>query len=509
MAFGRKEHTRRDFLKVAGAGTVIMALSGAAGCKPARSNIKASSSKPETRRATSSSPKVPDTKWTFRSRPDLVPPIVEVTTRAHDTSPGYVFIAPKVGVKQDGPMILDDSGRLVWFSNGSYARDFKVQRYQGNLVLTWWDGKVIHGHGAGEFVIFDESYREITRVRAGNGYEGDLHEFLISPQGTALILAYDPVPVDLSPVGGPGDGAAWDGIVQELDIETGEVLFEWHSLDHVEIDKSYHGLPDDPARPFDYFHVNSIGVDYDDNLLISARNTCAVYKVDRRSGEIIWRLGGKDSDFEMGPGTRPAYQHDARRQDDGTISIFDNGSYPTVHEQSRGIVLELDMDQMTASLIHEYTRPEGIVARSQGNIQILPNGNAFVGWGSEPFFSEYSSDGQLLFDARFASYTNESYRAFRFPWTGRPDDEPAVVAEAGIGDGEVTIYASWNGATEVASWRVLAGSRPDAMKPLRTLPREGFETVLNVQADGPYVGVQAMDSSDRVLGVSQAVEIET
>ena len=404
-------------------------------------------------------------------------------------------------------MILDDSGRLVWFSKGWYPRDFKAQHYQGRPVLTWWNGKVIQGHGVGEFVIFDDSYREIARVQAGNGYKGDLHEFQITAGDTALLLAYDAVPTDLSSVGGPGDGAAWDGIVQELDIETGEVLFEWHSLDHVEIDKSYHGLPDDPAQPFDYFHVNSINVDYDDNLLISARNTCTVYKVDRGSGEIIWRLGGKESDFEMGPGTRTAYQHDAQRQEDGTISIFDNGSHPTVHEQSRSIVLDLDMDQMSASLVREYTHPEELIATSQGNVQILPNGDAFIGWGSEPFFSEFSSDGEMLFDARFASDTNESYRAFRFPWVGRPDDEPAIVAEAGPKDGDVTIYVSWNGATEVASWQVLAGSGPHAMKPLGTILREGFETALTVQSSEPYVTVRARNHLGQVIGTSKAVEI--
>jgi hypothetical protein len=175
----------------------------------------------------------------FRSRPELSPPAIEITAQAHDTAPGYIFVAAKKGAGQDGPMIVDDRGQLVWFSKNRYATDFRVQTYQGEQVLTWWEGKVVAGHGVGEYVIFDGSYREIARVRAGHGYRGDLHEFLISPEDTALLVAYAPKRTDLSPIGGPKDGMVWEGIVQEVSIETGELIFEWHSLEHVGIEESY------------------------------------------------------------------------------------------------------------------------------------------------------------------------------------------------------------------------------------------------------------------------------
>ena len=220
-------------------------------------------------------------------------------------------------------MILNDGGQVVWFRplQGTHGRamNLQVQTYRGRPVLTW-------GEIPSDYVIFDSSYREIKRFRAGNGYNGDHHEFLIGPQDTALITIYNAVPWDLSSVGGPKDGVAWQGIVQELDIETGEVLFEWRSLEHVGIDETYVTPSEDHYRGIDYFHINSVDVDHDDNLLVSARETSAVYKIDRMSGEVIWRLGGKKSDFEMGPGARFAYQHDARRQPDGTITIFDNGA---------------------------------------------------------------------------------------------------------------------------------------------------------------------------------------
>jgi hypothetical protein len=392
-------------------------------------------------------------------------------------------------------MILDNDGQPVWLrllqNEDMDMMNFKVQTYKGETVLTWWEG--LHtGYGQGEYVICDHSYREIARVRAGNGYEGDHHEFLITPEDTALITIYNKVP-----------GYVLDGIVQEIDIETGKVLFEWHSLEHVGFEESY-------LKPHDYFHINSIDV-YDENhLLISSRSTCTVYKVDRKTGEIVWRLGGKKTDFEMGPGTTFAFQHDVRRHPDGIITIFNNGNV-TREEQSRGIMVEIDEDAMSASLAREYTHPDKLLSATQGSVQVLPNeaiapGNVFVGWGSAPVFSEFSHDGKLLFSAAFPT-EGESYRAFRFPWSGQPTDDPAVAAESGSED-EVTLYASWNGATEVATWQVLAGSGPDKLEPLGSASRQGFETVITVHTTEPYVGLKAMNNSGKALGTTRTIKLE-
>jgi hypothetical protein len=281
------------------------------------------------------------------------------------------------------------------------------------------------------------------------------------------------------------------------------VLFEWHSLEHVALEESYYALPEDPQKPFDYFHINSIDIDSDGDLLICSRNTCAVYKVGRNTGEVLWQLGGKNSSFELGPGTRTAFQHDARRQKDGTITILDNGAHPQVHDQSRGIVVELNMNKMRATLLREYTSPERLLATSQGNVQVLPNTNVFIGWGSEPLFSEFSYDGKMLFNAYFRP-EHESYRAFRFPWVGRPVDRPAAAVERGAGD-NVTLYTSWNGATEVESWQVLAGPGPRTLKPVGFARSEGFETAIPVRTAEPCIEVQAKDRSGRVLGTSTPV----
>jgi len=173
-------------------------------------------------------------------------------------------------------------------------------------------------------------------------------------------------------------------------------------------------------------------------------------------------------------------------------------------------VLELDMEPMSAIVVREYTHPDMLLAATQGNVQVLPNDNVFIGWGSKPAFSEFSRDGDLLFDARFPPQV-ESYRAFRFPWRGHPSDEdPAIAVEAGSGDEELRVYASWNGATEVASWQVVAGSSPEKLEPVGSAaPREGFETAITVHTTEPYVGVEASDRSGRVLGTSRAVKRES
>jgi hypothetical protein len=492
--------TRRRFLGAAAAGAAWVALASIPGCE---------SDKPP--RVTASRGRAGQA-WAFRSRPDLSPPVMEVTARAHDnTAPGYIFVAPKNGPEESGPgqdgcMILDEDGQPVWFRPLQREEwdvmDFKVQTYQGEPVLTWWEG--FHtGYGQGEYVIADGSYREIRRVRAGNGYIGDHHEFLISPQDTALFTIYNPVRMDLSSLGGPKEGVVLDGIVQEVGIETGEVLFEWHSLEHVGLEESHYEPSKDQKIPFDYFHINSVEVDHDSNLLVSGRRTSTVYKIDRNTGEVIWRLGGKNSDFKMGPGTRRAYQHDARRQPDGTITIFDNGIL-NVNDQSYGRVLELDMEKMRATRVREYAHPDKVLSETQGNVQMLPNGNVFIGWGSEPVLSEFASDGELLLSANFPPEA-ESYRAFRFPWSGQPDDDPAL-AVASDPEDVATLYASWNGATEVATWEVLAGPNPEELEVVASVPRKGFETAITVDVSEAYVGVRAKNGSGRVLGTSKVVE---
>jgi hypothetical protein len=447
----------------------------------------------------------------FRSRPDLQPIPVEITTATAEASAGLIFIAPKKKVVQTGPMIVDDTGQLVWFepldTEGIF--NFRVQSYGGEPVLTWWRGKAVKGVGSGYYVIVDSSYHEIARVYAGNGLDGDIHEFLITPQRTALISIYRRVPWDLSALGGPRESSVWEGVIQEIDIASGRVLFEWHSAPEVAPAESYTEPPpptDGPKdSPYDYFHINSIAVEPNGNLLVSARNTHTIYEIRRSDGHVVWRLGGKKSDFEMGPGTNFEWQHDARRQPDGTITLFDNGSDPKAEEHSRVLVLDVDTGRRKATLVRSYAHPEHLLASSQGNAQFLPDGHVFVGWGSQPYFTEFDRDGRVLLDGHFARGP-ESYRAFRFAWAGRPGDSPAIAATK-EGNGEILISASWNGATEVARWLVLAGEDVGSLRPIRSVEKTQFETSVAVETDRRYVQVRALDARGTVLGSSRAIEV--
>jgi Arylsulfotransferase (ASST) len=447
----------------------------------------------------------------FRSRADLRPPKVTVTASSPAVAPGDELVAPYDGPGQSGPMILDTNGGLIWFKalgRNTSATNLKVQEFAGKPVLTWWQGDIsVHGFGLGEDVILNSAYADIAHVKAGNGLQADLHDFQLTPQGTALITAYDPIYCNLSAVGGSSHGAVTDGLFQEIDVRTGLVMFQWTSLDHVGLGESYErAAASSTSFPFDFFHINSINLDRDGSLLISARNTWAAYDIQPQTGQIAWRLGGKHSSFTMGPGTSTAWQHDPRELANGSFSIFDNGASPTVHSQSRGIVVGLEPQGATATLLSQLIHPSPILAKSQGNLQALANGDWFIGWGEVPDFSELSATGQLLFDAHFPP-GDQSYRALRYAWRGTPATRPAFAVLAGHGKG--TLYASWNGATLVASWRVLAGATPSSLKPVAETARRGFESAIGLPARtaGRYVTVQALDATGRVLGTAAPVAL--
>lgn len=443
----------------------------------------------------------------FISRPDLRPPTVTVTAQSEAVAAGDEFVAPYAGPGQTGPMILDPAGNLIWFKPlpaHVSATNLQVQEYLGQPVLTWWQGDIsVHGFGLGEDVIANNSYTEIAHVRAGNGYQSDLHEFQLTPHGTALITAYDPQLCSLSSVGGSVNGAVTDGVLQEIDIRTGLVRFQWTSLDHVPLSDSYELARKSTTEwPFDFFHINSIDRQPEGDLLVSARNTWTVYEINPRSGQIVWRLGGKRSSFTMARGASTAWQHDSRPLANGSISMFDNGAAPQVHQQSRGVVVSIDQQQKTASLVSQFVRPTPIVAESQGNMQALANGDWFVGWGQVPDFTEFNAAGQMLFDAHFPAHV-QSYRSFRFAWQATPAQPPEFAVQAPAG-GAPTVYASWNGATAVASWSVLSGPSANSLTPVAQAPRSGFETAiaLPAQTSGPFVTVQALNAAGNVLGTA-------
>ena len=443
------------------------------------------------------------------SSPLMRPPAVAVTTNTGAQEADDLFLAPYAGSGQYGPMILNSAGRLIWFDPippGARAADLRVQRYEGQQVLTWWqDPLIAEGQSDSGIVIDNSAYQTIQYVRGGNGYQPDLHAFEITPQGTALFTVYDAIRCNLSAYGGPANGAIADTLFQEIDLKTGLVRFEWHSIDHVPLSDSYEpirpgGTPD---SPWDDFHINAIS-EHGADFLVDSRNTWTAYWINALTGQVVWRLGGKRSSFRMGPEASPAWQHDARVDPGGTFSFFDNGGTPAVHSQSRGLVIATNMQNMTATLVHSYPHPAPpLLASSQGDFQPLANGDWLAGWGEQPYFTEYAPGGQVVFDAHLpARY--QTYTVLKFPWSGNPAQQPKLAVR--VGPSRLTAYVSWNGSTELTSWRVLGGPSPHALVSLGTVAPNGFETPIGIPGQPAYLAVQALGAAGQVLRTSPTVK---
>ncbi|MGH2832552.1 MAG: arylsulfotransferase family protein [Solirubrobacteraceae bacterium] len=455
----------------------------------------------------------PSEYQTFRTQPGMQAPTLTVTAPDEDPAAGDIFTSNGPGPGKYGALIYNPKGQLVYFhqvSGGLTDEDVNVQSYEGQEDLTFWQGKVLeYGYGDGEDLILNSHYQVIAKVHGRNGLQADLHEFQIVPRDIAYITAYNPIRCNLSSAEkGPKNGVILDATIQEIDMKTGLERWEWHALDHVVITESENS----PRQnyPWDWFHINSVDSQSNGNVFISARNTWAGYQIKESTGEILWRLGGPKSSFKMGPGTKTAWQHDGRVLPKGEVSFFDDGANPPKHSQSRAVKIALNFGTHEAHLTSQVMHSPPLLAASQGNVQTLSDGNLVIGWGGVPQISEYSSSGGLLFDAHLP-YTMIFYRAYRHPWKAQPAAPPTIVATKNNTGEEVIVHASWNGATELASWRVLTGSKPQSLQAQQTVPSNGYETSVVVPKKYEpygYAQVQALSSAGKVLDTSAVVETE-
>jgi hypothetical protein len=441
-------------------------------------------------------------------------PKLDVTTRRPGRAPGYIFAGPKFDGPRPagapvGPMIVDDRGRPVWFQNlpgGTRATDVRVQTYRGQPVLTYWQGGTgaNPGVGIGDDYILNEHYQVIRIVHGHGAQQADQHEFLLTPGNTAIIVSYQEVRADASALGGSANQDVLDGVVQEINLKTSRVVFEWHSLSHVPLNNSYTVPPaGQPNEPWDYFHINSVKIDTDHNLLISGRHTWAVYKVDRHTGKVIWRLGGKHPSFEMGRGTGFQWQHDVEAAGFHLYRIFDNHwnqipPQPT-GVQSRVLWVKVNTATDVARRVKVLTYPGngGLLAGSQGNAQSLPNGNLFVGWGAADHISEFTPTSRMVFDASFPTGYN-TYRAYRSAWVGTPASNPFLrITSPG---GRLQFDAVWNGASTVKRWRIFGGPGRSRLRFLGTTPWNGYDTAFRLSRAPAYVRAVAVNASGQVIG---------
>jgi hypothetical protein len=447
----------------------------------------------------------------YLSAPELTPSTVTITTPkdgipAPPAASGYLFLAPYQGLGSAGPMIAEQNGALVWFHPlpaGESATNFQVQTYEGQPVLTWWQGRIIRvGFGEGEDAIYNSSYQQIAKVRAGNGYRADLHEILLTPQGTAWIDAFYPIHMSLASVHGSPHGILLDSVIEEIDIKTGLVMWEWHALGHIPLSDSLNHVSSG-EYPWDYVHINSISPGSSGDVLLSARNTWTLYDVNMHTGGYNWLFGdGGHSSFKLGPGVRFYWQHDAQFQPGGLISLFDNGSDPPKQKESSGLLLHPEISSRTVTLVKRFVNPtKTLLAPSQGNALSLPGGDWLLGYGGLPNFTEFDASGHVLLDGTLGKNVQD-FRTYLSPWSAQPTTAPAIAVQGS--SGAMTVEASWNGATAVASWQVLAGGSAESLTPVLTVPRSGFQTTIHVSTAGPEVAVRALSATGQVLGTSAA-----
>jgi EmrB/QacA subfamily drug resistance transporter len=457
--------------------------------------------------------------YRFVTEPSLHPPIVKsVHPAAGGAAAGeYILTAdfynlnypPMVG--QSGPLILDRKLQPVWFEpvpERVVAANLGLQHWEGRPVLAWWQGFITQTGSteSGEYVVVDQHYRTVARLKGSGGWVLTLHEFAIEGEDV-WVTANRNVARDLSSYGGAYNGALIDSAVQEYNLKTGALLRTWDALEHIPLSDSYATVPTN-GFPWDAYHVNSIDLTGAGTFLVSMRNTWAAYLVNAATGGIEWTLGGKHSSFAFGPGAAFQWQHDVKEGPGSTVTMFDDhccrltGGGTSVHATapSRGLVLKLDQSTRTATLLAQYDGGGVFESEFMGDTEPLANGDVFVGWGSEPYFSEYSSSGKLLLEGKFPE-PDLSYRATVDPWVGLPLYPP--VGAARTKDGRTTVYASWNGATRVASWRVLAAAGAGRMTAVATSAKSGFETAIPMRQSYKSFEVQALAADGRVIGASR------
>ncbi|MGH9921034.1 MAG: arylsulfotransferase family protein, partial [Nitrososphaerales archaeon] len=237
------------------------------------------------------------------------------------------------------------------------------------------------------------------------------------------------------------------------------------------------------------------------DLLVSARNTSAIYEVDPSAeGAVLWQLGGKESSFAMGPNTAFWFQHDARELSPGVISLFDDEAAPAHATRSRALELQFNLVTHTATVKNAIQPPGKLLATATGNVQTLQGGDVVVSWGTTGHFTEDSASGTLLFEAALPPGDN-TYRTYFASWFGNPAAPPSL--EVSVSAGKITGAVSWNGATAVAKWRILAGSSPTALVPASTIVKTAFEEAFTLPTTDSYVEAQALSTSGAVLRSSR------
>lgn len=456
-------------------------------------------------------------------RPNFMKPF----TNCDDGS--YLFVSLRGNYAEAKPYILDTAGNLIWTFDEYMGEiyNLQVQEYKGQPYITYWAGDdTVGGHGAGKYHMLDQHYEEFKQIDAANGLDADLHDFRITSENTALITVYQIIEADLSSINASLEkGEIWDSIFQEIDLETGEALFEWRASEHIDWDEAYLDMNEQAdgakGRPWDFYHINTVDKDPAGNYLVSGRFTRSIIYINGTSGDIIWRLGGKRNDFKDlsdGAATNFAGQHDVHWTDDyKSITFFDNRAdwFTAIDDKSAGAKLILNyssaLSQPTAELVQTYIHPSKILSISQGSMQTLPSGNMLVGYGFNGVVAEFSPSGKLLCDAFFEASTYlgsgdvQTYRAYKNHWIGLPNTPVDLALHDGV------FYVSWLGATEVREWVLRSAfGDDDEWTEIARFRKDGFETHYTLTAEQRikrWARAYALGENGEELGSSESLDV--
>ncbi|KAG9706504.1 hypothetical protein KCU86_g5163, partial [Aureobasidium melanogenum] len=464
----------------------------------------------------------------FKSSP-LRPPYMNTVQWDERCAQGYTLLSLRGSmVPSPAGVMLDGHGDLIWMdeSFGPYVMNLKVQEYRGEQYITFWSGDIDFGFGLGTYYMLNSHYEVFKQFSASNTLENDFHEFVITTDGTALLTSYDTISKDLTSLGVQGRGWIYDSLFREIDIETGEIVFEWRASDHFATNDTFYPIGSagqSPEAPFDFFHINSVDKDGSGNYIISSRFMHSIACISTGSGEILWTLGGRNNNFtdlSGGRATDFSWQHHVSVQANNQLSIFDNANYRKWHEKllegseiSRGMIVQLDMENMTVELVQQYMNPGSRGTPQQGSMQVLDSGNVLLGWGYHAEYTEYSPDGEVLCDTHinpsmlFPFGFVHAYRAFRASsWIGRPNTQPDVYLDPKDG----VAFVSWNGATQVSQWilQIATATSNDELSFVDVIKanKDGFETQIEVpDGDYDYLRIVAVDKTGAVLASSRIV----
>ncbi|HZO78866.1 MAG TPA: arylsulfotransferase family protein [Solirubrobacteraceae bacterium] len=469
---------------------------------------------------------------------------INVCRHKPSTAGGMVFLGPFRNannggsfVGQSGALMVDGRGDPVWFHpvpRGDQASDFQTDTYYTSKtkhepVISFWQGAIAippkylpskYAIGApvhGNFFIYNQHYKLVRQIKAvqspGKGWITDFHELVLTkptkshPKGTAIFLAAKKVSKNLRPYGGSPNGAYEDEEIQQVDLASNKLVFHWDVAKHVSLrDSKVHPKKNEVWDPY---HANSISLNSSGDMLISLRNTWGAYNIKPMGSakfKFVWKLiNGKGSSYSLNKASRFAWQHDVRFHGSGEVSMFDDQCCNLgVHGPlgpARGLVLRLSKHHATVvRQVHHYNTREVPTA---GNYQQIGS-HSFIGWGQSFYYSEYSKTNSLLYDAAMPR-SNMSYRAVKANWVGLPTTKPSAAVRHPKGKLSA-VFASWNGATKVAVWKLFAGTKPGKVTGrVATVKQSGFETALRTKKRGPYYQVKAYDSHGKLLGTSAVV----